>query len=199
MGGRAALFAVVAALLAAITGSTSAVQTFTPSSEVARLTVYSEVDVRANNEKINFSCADCWEISASNLLLANYVFFHVQGDITWRSNSASNLTIVVDTHSTGPILSFIEEAGSAELKIQSSIPESSNGFVPNGWSTGLTLGLALLGTVFVTRFSPQVLCLLLLSVLVTLHYANADIYSVERVDVTILVPRSVRVFIIELN
>ena len=125
------------------------------------------------------------------LILANYVFFHVQGDITWRSNSASNLTFVVDTNNTGPILSFTEEAGSAELKIQRSIAEASKGFSPNGWSTGLTLGLALLGAVFVTRFSSQVLCLLLLSVLVTLHYSNADIYSMERADVTILVPRSV--------
>ena len=117
----------------------------------------------------------------------------MQGDITWRSNSASNLTLVVDTNNTGPILSFTEEAGSAELKIQSSIAEASKGFSPNGWSTGLTLGLALLGAVFVTRFSSPMFCLLLLSVLmvVSLHYATADDYSVERADVTILVPRSV--------
>ena len=117
--------------------------------------------------------------------------FHVQGDITWRSNSASNLTFVVDTHNTGPILSFIEKAGSAELKIHSST-ETSKGFPTNEWSTGLTLGLALLA-VFVTRFSSPMFCLLLLSVLmvVSLHYATADDNSVERADVTILVPRSV--------
>ena len=47
MGGCTAQLAVVAALLAVITGSTSDAQTtFTPSSKVARLTVYSEVDVR---------------------------------------------------------------------------------------------------------------------------------------------------------
>ena len=118
--------------------------------------------------------------------------FHVQGDITWRSNSASNLTFVVDTHNTGPILSFIEEAGSAELKIHSST-ETSKGFPTNGWSTGLTLGLGLLAAVFVTGFSSPMFCLLLLSVLmvVSLHYATADDNSVERADVTILVPRSV--------
>ena len=65
MGGRAA---VVAALLAAITGSTNAVQTFTPSSEVARLIVYSEVDVRANDEKIIifFMCRLLGDIGLSN-------------------------------------------------------------------------------------------------------------------------------------
>lgn len=120
---------------------------------------------------------------------------YLQGGITWHSNSASNVTLAVtvstddDPRHAGPIIDFTEDptTGTVVLKIQSS--RISSGVA---WSAGfsVTLGLALLASVFVVRASPSTLCLLLVGVFVgvsTLH-VSAD-GSLETADVAVFVPR----------
>ena len=122
----------------------------------------------------------------------------MQGEITWHSASASQLTLAVtisgiDQYSA---VEFTEDAstGSAVLKISSQSSKTSSGIATSVLNVGIKamLGLALLASVLVMRLSSPTGCMLLVCgvVMVATLHVSADGFSLERADVAILVPRS---------
>ena len=119
----------------------------------------------------------------------------LQGDITWYSDSASTVYLVVTQTDDDPacsedtIIDYTEdmESGTASLLIQSSKAGGAS-----GWSGNLmvTLGVGLLVSLFMTRCSASTVCLVLIGVLVAVSslHASADDCT-GRTDVAILVPR----------
>ena len=88
----------------------------------------------------------------------------LQGDITWYSDSASTVSLVVTQTDDNPacfedtIIDYTEdmESGTASLLIQNSKAGGAS-----GWSGNLmvTLGVGLLVSLFMTRCSPSTVCM----------------------------------------